>query len=35
MLLKNLDTARIIPYRTEGGNAAMRRDLYAGWRVKR
>jgi hypothetical protein len=35
MLLKNLGPARLISGGTEGGNAAMRRDLYAGWRVKR
>ncbi len=35
MLLKNLDPARVIPGWAEGGNAAMRRNLYAGWRVKR
>jgi len=35
MLLKNIGPARIIPVATEGGSAAMRRDLYSGWRVKR
>ena len=30
MLLKSLDPVRFIPCRNEGGNPAMRCDLYAG-----